>query len=173
MSLQGKTALITGSSRGIGRGIALKLAERGVKTAIHYHSQSDAANETLARVRACGGDGFVVQADVTRPDDIRQLFGRTEREFGKLDILVSNARPELSAFYQPPMDLTLDQLRTALDSQVQAFLLEAQLVSRIMPDGGRIIAISYSPSALREVGSLGSGWVRLKRHWIRWRAILQ
>jgi NAD(P)-dependent dehydrogenase (short-subunit alcohol dehydrogenase family) len=148
MSLRGKTALITGSSRGIGRGIALKLAEHGVKTAIHYHSQSDAANETLAKVRACGGDGFVVQADVTRPDEIRQLFVRIEREFGKLDILVSNARPELSAFYQPPMDLTLDQLRVALDSQAQAFLLEAQLVSRIMPDGGRIIAISYSPSGL-------------------------
>ena len=121
MSLRGKTALITGSSRGIGRGIALKLAEHGVKTAIHYHSQSDVANETLAKVRACGGNGFVVQADVTRPDEIRQLFGRIEREFGRLDILVSNARPELSAFYQPPMDLTLDQLRAALDSQAQAF----------------------------------------------------
>ncbi|HKW24333.1 MAG TPA: SDR family NAD(P)-dependent oxidoreductase, partial [Terriglobales bacterium] len=97
MSLKGKNALITGSSRGIGRGIALKLAEHGVKTAIHYYTQLDAANETLAKVRACGGDGFVVQADVTRPDEIRQLFGRIEREFGKLDILVSNARPELSA----------------------------------------------------------------------------
>ena len=146
MALQGKTALITGSSRGIGRGIALKLAENGVKTAIHYYTQEEAAKDTLARVRACGSDGFAVQADVTRPEEIRLLFDRVEREFGRLDIVVSNARPELAAFYRLPMDIELAHLRTALDSQVQAFLLEAQMASRIMPDGGRMIAISYSPS---------------------------
>jgi len=75
------------------------------------------------------------------------MFDRVQREFGKLDILVSNARPELAAFYQPPMDLTVEQWHMALDSQAQAFLLEAQTVARLMPDGGRIIAISYSPSA--------------------------
>src|SRR5690349_10326173 len=138
MSLQGKTALITGSSRGIGRGIALKLAEHGVKTAIHYYTQEEAARETLASVKERGSDGFVAQADVTRPEEIRQLFDRVEREFGKLDIVVSNARPELAAFYQAPMDLGLAQLRAAFDSQVQAFLLEAQMASKIMPDGGRI-----------------------------------
>ncbi len=148
MPLDGKHALITGSSRGIGRGIALKLAEHGVKTAIHYYTQEEAANETLAKVRACGADGFVVQADVTRPEEIQRMFDRVEREFGTVDILVSNARPELAAFYRPPMDLTVEQLRVALDSQAQAFLLEAQTVARLMPDGGRIIAISYSPSGL-------------------------
>jgi enoyl-[acyl-carrier protein] reductase III len=148
MSFHGKHALITGSSRGIGRGIALKLAERGVKTAIHYYTQEEAANETLAQVRARGGDGFVVQADVRRPEDIQRLFDQVRREFGKLDILVSNARPELAAFYQRPMDLTLEQWRSALDSQAQAFLLEVQTVAGLMPDGGRIIAISYSPSGL-------------------------
>ena len=147
MALSGKHALITGSSRGIGRGIALKLAERGVMTAIHYYTQEEAANETLSKVRACGGDGFVVQADVCRPEEIQRMFDRVQREFGKLDILVSNARPELAAFYQPPMDLTVEQWHMALDSQAQAFLLEAQTVARLMPDGGRIIAISYSPSA--------------------------
>ncbi len=147
MPLRGKHALITGSSRGIGRGIALKLAEHGVKTAIHYYAQEEAAKETLAKVRERGADGFVVQADVTRPEEISRLFDRVKREFGKLDILVSNARPELSAFYQPPMEITLEQLRAALDSQAQAFLLEAQKAARLMPDGSRIIAISYSPSA--------------------------
>ena len=146
MPLRGKTALITGSSRGIGRGIALKLAEQGVRTAIHYYSQEQGANETLAGVKKRGSDGFVVHADVTNPDNIRKMFDRVEKEFGKLDILVSNARPELAAFYQPPLDIGVAQLRSALDSQVQAFLLEAQMASRIMPDGGRIIAISYSPS---------------------------
>jgi enoyl-[acyl-carrier protein] reductase III len=146
MALRGKHALVTGSSRGIGRGIALKLAENGVKTAIHYYTQEEAANETLALVRARGADGFVVQADVTRPEEIRRMFDQVKREFGKLDILVSNARPELAAFYRPPMDLNLEQWRNAIDSQAQAFLLEAQTVAGLMPDGGRIIAIGYSPS---------------------------
>jgi NAD(P)-dependent dehydrogenase (short-subunit alcohol dehydrogenase family) len=146
MALRGKHALVTGSSRGIGRGIALKLAERGVKTAIHYYTQEDAAKETLAKVRACGSDGFLVQADVSRPEEIKRLFERVQQEFGTLDILVSNARPELAAFYRPPMDINLEQWRMAMDSQAQAFLLEVQTVSRLMPDGGRIIAISYSPS---------------------------
>ena len=146
MLLNGKHALVTGSSRGIGRGIALKLAEQGVKTAIHYYTQEDAANETLAKVRACGAEGFIVQADVTRPEEIQRMFDRIQREFGTLDILVSNARPELAAFYQPPLDLTLEQWRSAVDSQAQAFLLETQMAARLMPDGARIIAISYSPS---------------------------
>ena len=146
MPLRGKHALVTGSSRGIGRGIALKLAEHGVKTTIHYYTQEADANDTLAKVRACGSDGFVVQADVTRPEEIRRMFDRVEREFGTLDILVSNARPELAAFYRSPMDLSLEQWRTAVDSQPQAFLLEAQTAARLMPDGGRMIAISYSPS---------------------------
>jgi NAD(P)-dependent dehydrogenase (short-subunit alcohol dehydrogenase family) len=146
MPLRGKTALITGSSRGIGRGIALKLAEQGVKTAIHYYSQEACAKETLAKVRACGSDGFVMQADVTRPEEIRRMFDRVQQEFGKLDILVSNARPELGEFYQPPMEITVAQWRAALDSQAQAFLLEAQMAAPLMPDGGRMIVISYSPS---------------------------
>jgi NAD(P)-dependent dehydrogenase (short-subunit alcohol dehydrogenase family) len=145
MSLRGKHALITGSSRGIGRGVALKLAEHGVKTAIHYYTQEEAANETLAKVRACGADGFVVQADVTRPEEIRRMFDRVRREFDTLDILVSNARPELAAFYRPPLEITLEQWHSALDSQAQAFLLETQMAARVMPDGGRVIAISYSP----------------------------
>src|SRR5713101_1567046 len=64
MSLKGKHALVTGSSRGIGRGIVLKLAENGVKVAIHYVQNEAAAKDTLAKVRKLGSDGFTVQADV-------------------------------------------------------------------------------------------------------------
>jgi enoyl-[acyl-carrier protein] reductase III len=146
MPLQGKYALVTGSSRGIGRGIALKLAERGVNVAVHYHTQIEAANETLTKVRACGAKGCVIQADVTRPEHIKRMFDQIKREFGRLDIFVSNARPELAAFYQPPMALTLEQWNAAVDSQAQAFLLSSQAAASLMPDGSRIIAISYSPS---------------------------
>jgi NAD(P)-dependent dehydrogenase (short-subunit alcohol dehydrogenase family) len=84
MPLQGKHALITGSARGIGRGIALKLAEQHVNIAVHYHTQVDAANETLAQVKAHGAEGCLIQADVTRPEDIRRMFDRVQQEFGTL-----------------------------------------------------------------------------------------
>src|SRR5713226_6019904 len=86
MSLNGKHALITGSSRGIGRGIALKLAASGVKVAVHYYQNEAAAVNTLAQVRKLGADGFVVQADVLRPEQITQMFRKVQDEFGKLDI---------------------------------------------------------------------------------------
>jgi enoyl-[acyl-carrier protein] reductase III len=88
----------------------------------------------------------VIQADFTRTQDVPRMFEQVQREFGGLDIFVSNARPELPSFYRPPMELGLDHWRAALDSQAQAFLLGCQASARLMPDGGRIIAISYSPS---------------------------
>src|SRR5215831_3279793 len=105
MPLQGKRALVTGSSRGIGRGIALKLAERGISIAVHYHTQAEAAKETLAQIQARGAKGCLIQADVTRVEDIQRMFDQVQREFGGLDLFVSNARPELAAFYRAPMDL--------------------------------------------------------------------
>jgi NAD(P)-dependent dehydrogenase (short-subunit alcohol dehydrogenase family) len=85
MPLQGKHALITGSSRGIGRGIALKLAEHGVNIAVHYHTQAEAANDTLAQVKAHGAEGCLIQADVTRPEEISRMFDRVQQEFGTLE----------------------------------------------------------------------------------------
>lgn len=146
MSLNGKCALITGSSRGIGRAIALKLAEQGVKVAIHYYKNEEAANNTLAQVQQRGADGLLVQADVSQPQDIDPMFSQIQNTFGKLDIFVSSARPDLPTFYQSPMAMTLDHWRAALDSQAQAFLLGTQKAADLMPDGGRIIAITYSPS---------------------------
>ena len=145
MLLNGKRALITGSSRGIGRAIALKLAERGAKIAVHYYKNSDAANDTLLKVRERGADGLTVQADVSRPEEIRRMFDQVKTGLGGLEIFVTNARPDLPGFYQRPLDITLEQWRMALDSQAQAFLLGAQEAARIMPDGGRIIAITYTP----------------------------
>src|SRR6266404_959901 len=143
MSLTGKHALITGSSRGIGRGIALQLAKRGVKVAIHYYQNETAANETLAQVREHGSTGFILQADVSHPDEITRIFERVRAEFGKLDIFVSNARPELPFFFQAPMDMTLAQWDTAFNSQAKAFLIGARVAAGLMPDGGRILAITY------------------------------
>ena len=147
MSLKGKHALITGSSRGIGRGIALKLAQSGVQVAVHYYEKEAAAQETLAQVRKRGSDGIVVQADVSRPDNLRRMFKEVQAKFDRLDIFVSNARPELPAFYQTPLEIALDQWDTALASQAKAFLLGVREAARIMPDGGRVLAITYAPGS--------------------------
>src|SRR3989475_3083334 len=110
-------ALITGSSRGIGRGIALALAEDGVTIAIHYYRNESAARETLEQVRKRGAQGILVQADVTNPAQITSMFRTLKAEFGKLDVFVSNARPEVPEFFQGPLDITLKQWDTAFDSQ--------------------------------------------------------
>ncbi len=145
MTLKGKNALITGSSRGIGRGIALKLAEKGVNVAIHYYQNEAAAKDTLAKVRAHGSNGFIVQADVSRPEEIGRIFNRVKTEFRTLDIFVNNARTEVPTFYQPPLEITLEKWDTAVDSQAKAFLLGVRSASQLMNDGGRIIAITYAP----------------------------
>ncbi len=123
MSLKGKLALVTGSSRGIGRGIALKLAEKGARVAIHYYQNEAAAKDTLAKLQKHGSDGFIVQADVSKTQDIGRMLKRVHKEFGKLDIFVSNARSELPTFYSKPMDISLENWDTALDSQAKAFLV--------------------------------------------------
>ena len=150
MWLKGKSALITGASRGIGRGIAIKLAESGAaKICINYLTNESAAKETLAQIRQVGADGFICKADVSDPAEIQRMFERISGEFGTLDVLVSNARIELATgFYQSPLEIPLDKFELTFDSQVRAFHVLTRHMVEILPGagGGRIIAISYSPS---------------------------
>jgi len=145
MTLSGKYALVTGGSRGIGRGIALKLAESGAKVAVHYYQKEDQAKATLEKLRACGSDGFVLQADVCKPEEIRRMFARVKSEFGALDIFVNNARPEVATFYEGPMTIGLDMFEFAINSQAKAFLVGVQEAVPMLRDGGRIIAMTYAP----------------------------
>ena len=143
----GRHALITGGSRGIGRGIALKLGEDHYKIAVHYYKNEQAAKETLAEVRRRGSDGLIVQADVTKPDEITRMFQKVRADFSTLDVFVSNARPEVPTFFQPTMEITLEQWDTAFDSQAKAFLVGAREASALMGKGGRIFAITYAPGS--------------------------
>jgi NAD(P)-dependent dehydrogenase (short-subunit alcohol dehydrogenase family) len=86
----------------------------------------------------------VIQADVTRPDEITTMFRKVQSEFGKIDIFVSNARPEVPEFFQGPMDITLEQWDTAFNSQAKAFLVGVREAAASMGDGGRIFAITYA-----------------------------
>jgi NAD(P)-dependent dehydrogenase (short-subunit alcohol dehydrogenase family) len=145
VSLKGRFALITGNSRGIGRGIALKLAEQGAKVAVNFVQNEAAANDTLTKIRERGSDGFVVQADVRRPEEISRMFKRVRDEFGALDIFISNARGEVPTFYSAPLEITLECWQNAIDSQAKAFLVGVQEASELLRQNGRILAITYAP----------------------------
>ena len=146
ITISGKTALITGSSRGIGRGIALKLAECGVnRIGVHYLKNKAAAEDTASKLRERGAEPLLLQADVTKSDDIIRMFAAVEASFGGLDILVSNARPDVEHFYQPVMQIPLENWQIAFDSQATALLVAGREAVKLMRDGGRIIAITYAP----------------------------
>src|SRR5205823_14318208 len=113
----------TGSPRGIGRGIALKLAEKGARVAVHYYRNQGAAQSTLEKILAHGSDGFIVQADVCQPDEIRRMFEQVRSDFGGLDIFVSNARTEAPTFYQSTMDISLEMSHTPVESHAKAILV--------------------------------------------------
>jgi enoyl-[acyl-carrier protein] reductase III len=148
IGVKARTALITGSSRGIGSGIALKLAECGVgRIAVHYLRNREGAEATARLLRERGAEPLLIQADVTRPEDIARMFAEARTSLGTLDIFVANARPDVQEFYRPVLDLTPGHWRTAIDSQATALLLCAREAAAMMSRGGRIIAVTYAGGA--------------------------
>ena len=145
--LAGKLALVTGGSRGIGRGIALRLAERGATVAVNYVSDEGAANQTLNGIRETGADGFLVRADVSKPDELREMIARVKERFGALDIFVNNALGNLLGFMNAPLAMTLEQWDEAFNVQARAFFVGVQEVAPVLRDGGRIMALSYWPGS--------------------------
>lgn len=91
MMLKNKVALVTGASRGIGRAIALKLAEKGAKVAVNYAGREDAASETVNMIKQSGGDAFAIKANVANGEEVQQMVKQVIEMFGALDILVNNA----------------------------------------------------------------------------------
>jgi len=90
-ALSGKTALVTGASRGIGAAAAIRLAQRGAAVVVNYHQNQAAAQKVLDQVKASGARGVIFQADVTRGEEIERMVQAAERELGAIDILVNNA----------------------------------------------------------------------------------
>jgi len=86
-----KTAIITGASRGIGRTIALRLAADGFGVVVNYSGNAAKAEEVVNEITSSGGRGLAVQADVANPEDVKQLFEKTLKAFGQIDVVVNNA----------------------------------------------------------------------------------
>jgi 3-oxoacyl-[acyl-carrier protein] reductase len=91
MTLEGKVALVTGASRGIGREIALELARQGANVAVNYAGSESKANQVVDEIKAIGKEAFVIKCDVSNSDEVAAMVKETVDRFGKLDILVNNA----------------------------------------------------------------------------------
>lgn len=151
--MAGKTALITGASRGIGRGIALRLAAEGAFVLAHYREQREGALETVAAIEASGGRALAVGADLARSADLAGLLEEVGRALGggPLDILVNNAGVGGGGGISEVGEADLARL---FDTNVKGlFLVTKALLPRI-PEGGRVINISSMVSLAAYPGSI-------------------
>ncbi len=138
--LHGKVALITGGSRGIGRAIALRLAEHGADVVINYVRHRRDAEETIAALEDKGGRCMAVKANVAREEDVTRMFDEIGTVYDHLDILVSNAA---SGVLKPVMELTTRHWNWAMDINARALLTLTQHAVPMMAEGGgRIMAVS-------------------------------
>jgi len=139
--LNGRTALVTGGSRGIGRAIALKLADLGADVAVNYVMRERAAAEVVAEITALGRRAFAVQGDVSKPDQLAGLFTRAREAWGGLDIYINNAIDVAS--FGPVIRLRAEAWRHTIDSHVTTFLLASQHAAKLMEGrAGVIVALS-------------------------------
>ncbi|KAA8650994.1 hypothetical protein EYZ11_004292 [Aspergillus tanneri] len=138
--LQGKVALVTGASRGIGRATALALAKEGARVVVNYVSSAAAAEEVVAEIGS--DDAISVKADVSKLDDIRKLIDQTVERFSKIDILVLNA----GLLWQAGdlMSITEDNFDRLFAANVRGPLFTVQAAAPHIPDGGRVLLFSTS-----------------------------
>jgi enoyl-[acyl-carrier protein] reductase III len=137
--LQGKVALITGGSRGIGRAIAIRLAEQGADVVVNYVRHKRDAGDTAQEVEKLGRKCLLVKANVANSDDVVKMFDSIAKEFGHLDILVSNAA---SGVLKPALELTERHWNWAMDINARALLTLVQQGLPLMKHGSRVMAVS-------------------------------
>ena len=139
LALEGKNALVTGGSRGIGKAIAERLAADGASVVINYVSNKQLAHEVVKAISVKGGKGTAIQADISKPAEVRRLFSEAEKEMGRLDVVVANAGVYLS---KPLIESTEADYDYVFDINTRGVFFTLQEAARRVRDGGRIIAIS-------------------------------
>jgi enoyl-[acyl-carrier protein] reductase III len=145
MSLQGKVALVTGGSRGIGKAITLKLASLGADIVINYFRRTSQAELVAQEVRCQNVRALTIKANVGEPEKIDAMFQEIETKFGRLDIFVNNAA---SGTPRPALELDAKGWDWSMDINARAFLLCAQRAVKLMPKGGKMVSISSLGSRL-------------------------
>src|SRR5438270_6308294 len=140
MLLRGRTALVTGASKGVGKGIALELARQGCDVAVNYNSDPRGADATVDEVAAAGVKAFATQASVADSAQVDRMFSEVFERFPKLDILVNNAGVQT---WKPLLDLEESEWDRVLNTNLKGCFLCTQRAARKMKDtgGGRIVNI--------------------------------
>jgi 3-oxoacyl-[acyl-carrier protein] reductase len=151
MNLQGKTAIVTGASRGIGRATALALASEGANVVVNYASSSGAADEVVAVIDAMGGAAIALKADVSKPEEVDQLVEATMAKFGTIDVLVNNAGITRDTLL---LRMKLEDWQAVIDLNLTGVFLCTRAVSKIMlkQKSGRIVNIT---SVAGQMGNAG------------------
>ena len=139
--LEGKIALITGGSRGIGAAIAKRLASDGAKVAITYSKGADAAAAVVKEIQRDGGKAIAIQADATDADAVKAAVEKTVATFGQLDVLVNNAGTAIPKTFE---ETTLEEMDRVLDINIRGVFIATQAALKHMKSGGRIIMIGSS-----------------------------
>ena len=144
--LTGKVALVTGSSKGIGAAIALRLADEGAAVAVHYSSSKEGADRTVAEIARKGGKAVAVRGDISKPEEIRNIIEATKKAYGAIDILVNNA----GQYEFAPLDaITPEHFHKQFNLNVLGLLLTTQEAVRAFREqGGSIVNISSGASTI-------------------------
>lgn len=138
-TLSGKVALVTGSGRGIGRGIAVELGQRGASVVINYSRSDKPAQEAVAEIEKAGGKAVAIKADISKTPEVTRLFQEAIKHFGHLDIVVSNSGTEV---FRAEDKVTEEDYDRVFNLNTRAQFFVAQHAYKHMSNGGRIILTS-------------------------------
>ncbi len=166
---EGKIALITGGTRGIGRALALRLAARGTTPIVNYRRDQEAAGDTVAEIQRLGATGLAIRADLESLEEIEAMFDQVQERFGRLDFFVSNAS---ASNFHHFMDLKPHHLERTFNLNVRAFVVGTQRAVGLMPGAGRVVVLSSYGSirTFPTYANLGSAKAALEA-WARYMAV--
>ena len=143
--LSGKVAIVTGSSRGIGRAIAERLGQDGANVVVTYVGNQERANDVVSKIQLNGVEAIAVQVDLRKIADVRNLFQKTIEHFGKVDILVNNAAGK--NLFKPTAEMNEEEYDSMFDI-TRGVYFALQEAARHLTDGGRIVSISTGGTSM-------------------------
>ncbi len=159
--LDGKVAVVTGASKGIGAGIAVRLAADGAAVVVNYSRSADAARAVVGRIADAGGRASAVQADLSQPSEIKGLFDEAIAAYGRVDILVNNA----GIYEFGDLDsITPESIDRQFGLNVRGLILATQAAARVFPETGGVVVnissnVAITPVAMAPVYSATKGAV--------------